>query len=241
MEDFLPNLQKFGVIFARLSGVLLFIPGFGVQFVPIKLRIGLSLILSLVAFPYANIAILDFAADFLIEFLLGCFIGLLTKIFFEALSVIATLISLQVGLSHAYSFGLSTPEQSAIFYNFLFLITIFGIFDTGVSHVFIKSIIDSYKTMTFGQVPNLGDAANIMASIVSKSFVVAFKLSSPFIITNITLIIGGGLLSRLIPSFQSFLVLTPAQTLVMLFVFSLTLQSIVLQFVSAIAEVAHIW
>ena len=43
------------------------------------------------------------------------------KLSTDSLSVIATLISVQVGLSRAYSFGLSAPEQSAIFYNFLFL------------------------------------------------------------------------------------------------------------------------
>jgi flagellar biosynthetic protein FliR len=241
LEDFLPNLQKFCVVFARISGVLSFIPGFGAQFVPIKLRIGLSLILSLVIFPHIKFLTLDFIGNCVTEFLLGCFIGLLARIFFEALNVIATLISLQMGLAHAYSLGLNSPEQSAVFYNFLFLITIFGIFDSGVSHIFIKSIVSSYKSVPCGIIPNVGDAANLIASTVSKSFVTAFKLSSSFIITNITLIIGGGILSRLMPSFQSFLMLTPIQNLVILCVFSVTLQSIVLRFVFLIGEMSHIW
>jgi flagellar biosynthetic protein FliR len=237
----LDELQKFGIIFARILGIMSFIPGFGAQFVPIKLRFGLTFVLSFITLPYAKIVVQDFLSNFLIEFLTGCFVGLLSKIFFEALSVVSSLISLQSGLSHSYSASLNASEQSAVFYNYLFLMTIFGIFDTGLSHIFIKSIISSYTVLPFGEMPNMGDAASLMSSTVSKSFLLAFKLTAPLMITNFTLILGGGLLSRLIPSFQAFLILTPAQNLVMLFVFSITMQSIVLKFIHALGEVAKFW
>ena len=237
----LDELQKFGIVFARTLGVMSFIPGFGVQFVPIKLRTGLSLVLSFMALPYVKIAVQDFLYDFLIEFLLGCFVGMLSKIFFEALNVISALISLQSGLSHSYSASLNSSEQSMIFYNYLFLIAIFGIFDTGLSYVFIKSIINSYNVIPFGALPNMGDAASLISSTVSKSFLIAFRLASPLIITNFTLVLGGGLLSRLIPSFQAFLILTPAQTPVTLFIFSITIQAIVFKFIEALSEIAQGW
>lgn len=228
--------EKYLIIFARTSGILTFVPGFGSNPVPVGLRAGLALFITLIVFPYVKVEVRDFSVDLLIEFLIGSFIGFLSKLFFETLHIVANFISLQSGLSHSYAFGVTNSEQNTVFYNFLTLITVFGLFDLGVSHLFIKAVIGSYNTMPSGFIMNLGDCANMISAMVGKSFLTAFKLSSPFIVTNITLLLGGSLLARTMPSFQMFLMLTPVQTLVIIYVFSITIQSIIAKFIIAIKD-----
>ena len=70
--------------------------------------------------------------------------------------------------------------------------------------------------------------------MVNDSFVLSFKIASPFLVVSLAILTGSGMLARLMPNLQVFFVLTPAQILVMFGVFYIVIDAIIIKLVTAV-------
>jgi flagellar biosynthetic protein FliR len=70
--------------------------------------------------------------------------------------------------------------------------------------------------------------------VVNDSFVLSFKIASPFLVVSLAILTGSGMLARLMPNLQVFFVLTPAQILVMFGVFYIVIDAIIIKLVTAV-------
>ena len=60
----------------------------------------------------------------------------------------------------------------------------------------------------------VGDMVTAAVDVFSKSFKIGIQLSAPFIVIGFVFNVGVGILSRLMPQFQVFLVLLPANLMI---------------------------
>jgi flagellar biosynthetic protein FliR len=156
------------------------------------------------------VAILFFA-----EALIGIIVALGAKIYFSILNTVGHIVSMQSGLGSATFFDPSQNTQTAVFANMLTFFATVALFITDTHHLLIQSVIDSYIKFPPGEFLEISEASKLITHLVNDSFILSFKIASPFIIISLLILVGGGILSRLMPNFQVFFVMTPAQILVM--------------------------
>lgn len=230
----LSDLFVFCLIAARLGGLLFFIPGFAELPIPTHFKALFVLTLSLVftplldgRFPPWPSSSFSFFLLIISEILIGYLSALTVKLIFSALDVAGSMIGYQIGLANAFASSPASAQQSALPSVFLTLIATVFALSLNLHHAVIQSFLESYETFqpgdTFLLIQSMGDALNMVTSLVKTSFDLGLQMASPVIVTSLFLFAAAGLVNRLIPQVQVFFVTQPLQILLGLGVLFLTL------------------
>lgn len=221
LEEFLAvNLFQYFMVFARIGGAVMLLPGYGEAYVPTQIRLVFALMLSLVALPMVvgHIPAMPARLDTFVlllggELAVGVFFGSVTRVLLMTAESAGSVIALQMGIASALAADPITAQQGAVPGNFLMVVCLALIFVSGLDHMALKSLIGTYAVIPPGVMPPMGDVANFMSRIVSDSFLLAIQLAAPFLVYGLVFTIGLGLLARLMPALQVFFVATPLQLL----------------------------
>lgn len=202
--------------FARIGAVVMLLPGFGDQAIPARVRLAFALMLSVVMRPEPvgmPESILALSGLIIGEVLIGLMIGAIARILLSALSVAAQIIGLETGLAFAQTTDPTMGQAGLVIGAFLSLLGTTLIFATGLHHMFILAIRDSYALFPTGGLPDGGDAASLAVSAVGEAFRVGLQIAAPLLVAGFVFRLGLGVLSRLIPTIQVFLVAMPLNIL----------------------------
>lgn len=231
----------FMLIFARLGTAFSMFPALSDRYVFIRGRLGISLAVSFILYPIIAPYLPRYSDNFslnvsflVIEILIGIIISIGAKFYFWCLHVLGQIISMQSGLGSATFFDPGQRSQVAVFTSFLFLTTVMVIFVTDRHYLFIQSVTDSYKNFPPGEWLNIADISKFVTYVINDSFILAFKLASPFLMVSLVMLVGSGVLARLMPNLQVFFVITPAQILVIFAVLYITINFLVEKVVQSI-------
>ncbi|MEM6811486.1 MAG: flagellar biosynthetic protein FliR [Pseudomonadota bacterium] len=221
IEEFLVSgVFAFMMIFTRLGTAFTIMPGFGDGFVPTRVKLLSALAMSFVLMPvtmkYMPATIPAFPVLFsllLVEFVIGIFIGSIARIFMAALDVAGMIIASLSGLANAQIFNPALASQGSLTGAFLSLLGLVMLFTADLHHMLIYGLVESYTVFPVGGVPETGSMAELVSRAVSSSFLIGFQIAIPFIIIAMLLYIGMGVLSRLMPQVQVFILALPVQIL----------------------------
>jgi flagellar biosynthetic protein FliR len=230
----------FMVVFARIGTCFFLMPGISAIFVPARVRLFVSLGLTLAVTPLLAPSLPTTTSQpamllqiIGIEMLIGAFIGTLMRLLVAALEVAGTVIGFQVGLANALAFNPQLATQSTVIGTFLSLAGILLIFVTDLHHLMLRGVIDSYALFPAGAVPAMGDLSDVVARQFAGSFAVAIQMSAPFLVAGLILYIGIGLLARLMPQVQIFFIALPVQIGLGMIVLMLSFSAMMLVFLEA--------
>ncbi len=240
LEQFVTTgVFAFIILFVRFGTAMMIMPGIGDSFVPANIRlliaVAFSLALSPVLQKYVPNPIPAFGplmALLVIEFITGLFIGTIARILMMALDTAGMLISLASGISNAQVFNPTLATQGSVFGAFLSILGVTMLFVTNLHHLLIHGLVESYEMFPVGGILDTGSMAELVAKAVSASFMTGFQISLPFIIISLVLYVGMGVLSRLMPQVQIFMIAIPVQIALALVLLMLSLSAIMLFFLS---------
>lgn len=230
------------LIFARLGGAFSQFPGISASYIFVRARLLLAFTTSIVLYPILkdfvpkglHLTGSAFILALTIEAMVGIVIALSAKICFMAIDVVGSIISMQSGLSAAMFFNPDHNGQISLISSFLFIIATAAIFVTDTHYLFIQGVVDSYSIFQIGQVPDLGDLSKFISNTVNQSFILAFKLASPFIAVSFGFLISNGVLARLMPNLQVFFVVTPVQIYVIFGVLFIVINIMISKLIEAL-------
>jgi flagellar biosynthetic protein FliR len=233
LQDFLATgVLAFILTFTRMGTAIMIMPGLGDSFVPERIRLHIALGISFVLFPLAvpympnpmpgTIGLLSLVA---MEFIIGVFFGTVARIFMMALDTAGMVISISSSLSNAQMFNPSLATQGSLMGAFLSVTGVVFLFVTDLYHLLIGGLVQSYKLFPVGAVPQSGDMADLIARVVSKSFMIGIQIGAPFLVLTLVMYIGMGVLSRLMPQMQVFMIGLPVQILVSLVILMMMLSA----------------
>ena len=232
------NLYHFLMVFLRLGTTLMLMPGFMSSYINTNIRLSTALALSLILIPAITPHLpatptetTTFLLYILSEITIGVFLGMIMQTLYAALNLAGSLAGQAIGFSNAQAFDPTTLNQSIIIETFMSIIAITVIFITDMHHLMIKAVIDSYHLFPVGKVLPFGDFANHLSSSLSSSFTTGFKLGAPFIAFTIIFYTGMGLVSRLMPQLNIFLLSLPLQIYLGLSLLFITIPTIILWFI----------
>lgn len=224
LEQFLAGgLLAFILTFVRIGTTVMIMPGLGDSFVSERIRLHVALGLSFVLFPLVLPHVptplpQTFMLFVLIvsEFIIGLLLGTVARVFMTAMDTAGMVISMQSGLSNAQVFNPSLAAQGSLMGAMLSVTGVLLLFETNLHHLMITGMIESYTMFPVGEIPDTGSMAEIMARALAASFSVAVKIATPFIVLTLLLYVAMGVLSRLMPQVQVFLLALPLQIILSL-------------------------
>ena len=236
IEEFLVSgAFAFMLIFVRLGTALMIMPGIGDSFVSQKIRLFMALGMSFVLMPVVQTympspvpSVPVLFSLILMEFVIGLFIGTVARIFMAALDVAGMIISMTSGLANAQVFNPAFATQGSIAGAFLSMTGIVLLFVTNLHHMLIYGLVESYAMFPIGEVPDSGSMAELISRAVSASFLVGFQIAIPFVVVAMLIYIGMGVLSRLMPQVQVFILALPAQIMLSMVTLFLVLSAAML-------------
>ena len=215
------QLFSFLLIFARIGSAMMVMPGLSDTTVPMNVRLYIALGVSLVLTPFLQRFLpvipsqpVAFAMLIATEMLVGIFFGLMAQMILNAINVAGFVVAHVTSLSSAFTFNPQQAAQSAVITSFLSLLAVILLFVTDLHHMLFLGFADSYRIMVPGQPLLFGDMTNAMAEALSKSFVIGLEMAAPFIIVGFGVFIAMGLVARLVPQIQVFVLSMPIQILV---------------------------
>jgi len=244
IEEFLVSgVFAFLIIFVRFGTALMIMPGVGDSFVPTNIRLMISLGLSFVLMPLvqANVPspLPAFSIIFtliMMEFVIGLFIGTMARIFMAALDTAGMVISMTSGLANAQVFNPSLATQGSITGAFLSMTGVVLLFVTNLHHMLIYGLVESYQMFPIGAVPDSGSMAELITSAFAASFLIGFQIAIPFVIVAMLLYIGMGVLSRVMPQVQVFILALPVQIMLSMLTLMLVLSAAMLFWLTKFEE-----
>ena len=227
------------LVFTRMAGGLMTMPGYGEAYVQPKARLMLSFALALLLTPVVAqylppvtqnpIALAVLLAG---EALIGVFLGTLARFMFTALEVGGVIIGFQMSLSNAFAFNPSLKQQGSIIGVILTTTGIVLIFVLDLHHLMLAALVDSYAVFVPGKALPLNDFSEALVIALNQAFIIAVQLGSPFIVIGLTFYLGMGLLGRLMPQLQIFFLAIPIQLMVGTIILSTAFSGIMLWFFS---------
>jgi flagellar biosynthetic protein FliR len=238
IEEFLAgSIFQFMLVFARVGAAVSLLPGFGESYVSMRVRLVFALAFSLLLMPLVRDSIPAMpsqpAAMALLvagEITIGMFFGVICRIILMTTLGAGMLIALQIGIANALSTDPTTAQQGAVTGNFLIAVAVVLIFATGLDHTTLQALVGTYSVFPPGEQPPLDDIASLVSRVVADSFLLAMQMSAPFIVYGVVLVVGMGLLARLMPTLQVFFVIMPLQVLVGTGLLAVTVPAIMIWF-----------
>lgn len=237
------NLYVFLLIFVRFGAALMIMPGFGDFFTPKKVRMMLVLVLSFLLtgvfyqqFPSFPNNPITLALVLSYEFVIGILIGMMARILFSALDVAGMIIGIQVGLANAQIFNPGAQTQGSIVGTFLYLLGVALLFATNLHHVMLYAIYESYSMLPPMNAPDTASMSELVVKAISHTFFVGFKIAIPFIIIGLIVYAAMGIMGRLMPQVQIFILALPMQIYIGFLTLSFILSAAMIYWIRTVEE-----
>jgi flagellar biosynthetic protein FliR len=246
------DIELFGLIFARLTAILMLLPIFSFQAIPVQYRIGLSFFLTLILFPLLKPAfvvpeITSYFQFFWLMFReagIGALIGFFTKFLFAAVSLAGEMVDMQMGLSMVQmpdpvNDGEMT-SATAYFYLIIFMIAFLML---NGHYFFLLAVSKCFELMPPGQA--VLDIQIIMPTVLlflKNLMETGIRLGAPIIIVMVITTFALGIIAKTMPQMNVFIVGMPLKIGIgfVLMIFTLP---IMLQFFAGMARLMYkdIW
>ncbi|HRJ62285.1 MAG TPA: flagellar biosynthetic protein FliR [Azospirillaceae bacterium] len=221
------------LVFARVGTAFSVMPTLGDAFVSMRARLLLSVIVALLVagamgeqlpkMPDSPLALFKLIFG---EITIGLFIGTVARLMLSALETAGGIIALQAGLANAQMFNPAMASQGSLPGALLGWLGLLLIFATGLHHLLIMAVVESYQTFVPGAPLPVTDMAEHIAKVVERSFIIGFQMATPFLVSGMLFALALGLLSRLAPQIQVFFLFMSVQVALGLFLFAVTLSAI---------------
>jgi flagellar biosynthesis protein FliR len=227
------NVFGFLFIFSRIGSIIMLFPGLSEAYVSVRIRLMLALAVSfllmgplLPRLPPAPQAIPDFFTLLGYEVIIGILFGTLLRIILSTLESAGSVIALQTGLSNATILNPALATQSPLSSAFLSIAGVTLIFVTGLDHLLFHSFVSIYNIFPPGGELMTGDMAETIINITNRSFVMGIELAMPFFVMGLLMYMALGMMQKLLPNIQLFLVILPVQIWGGLFLLTATVAGI---------------
>ena len=214
--------------FVRVGTALMLMPGLGDNLVPQQVRLYIALGFTLVIFPITSAFMPDPIPSsvllfmlIIFEFVTGLFIGTVARILLTALDVAGMIISMMIGLGNAQMFNPIMASQGSLIGAFLSITGITLLFVTNLHHLLLMGVFESYHAFPVGQMLEAESMAEMIAKVVASAFRIGIQMSVPLIIIGTIMYIGMGVLARIMPQIQVFMLAMPLQVLLGLITFGM--------------------
>jgi flagellar biosynthesis protein FliR len=243
----LPALAAtFMLVFARVGAMVMLMPGFGESNIPVRIKLGIALLLTLIILPLHRAAyqidltsMSSLGVLMVHEIVIGIVLGATARVTLSALSVAGSVIAQQLGLGFVTSVDPTQGQQGLLIGNFLTLLGVTLLFATDSHHLVIAALNESYRIFSPGELMSSGDVAALATRAFAAAFKIGMQLSAPFLVFGLVFNIGLGVLARLMPAMQVYFVGVPLSIMIGFLIFAFVLTGMMATYLNYFIGVMH--
>lgn len=209
------------IVFLRVSALTALLPGFGEQYVSIRIKLVIAVAFTFIVapalptFPQPD-GMMHYASFAVTESIIGLALGVTIRFFVHALQTAGAMAAQATSLSQVLG-GIGSEPMPAIgavlLIGGLALAMMLGL------HVRVAEfLIYSYQMFPAGEFPNGGSMSEWGVHRVARTFSLAFTLAAPFLIASVLYNLTLGVINRAMPSLMVAFVGAPVITFGGLFI-----------------------
>ncbi len=199
------QVENFTLIFGRVIGFVAVLPIFNSALLPIQLKIGLSILLTIIIASYTTVVVEVssfwlFAIYFVTEFLIGLLISFVCFALIYSSAFAGHIIDQQNSLEQTTEFDpvLSIPS-SITGQLFLIMFTVVFMY-IGGHHFLIEAIAYSFDVIKVGGMNFLQESIlDIIIYMLTYVFVIGFKIAAPVFTSLVVITVVLGVISKSMP------------------------------------------
>jgi flagellar biosynthetic protein FliR len=219
---------------ARVGGVVLVAPVFSARLIPVTLRTGVLVLITVLLTPIAvqNLTTVPALtpATFLSETLVGFAIGMGAAIFVGAAEAAGELLAVQIGLSGAAVVDPMTQTQGPALGQFLNLFAVALLLALNAHLVMLDALAASLEHVPVGSAIDMQAGAGALASLGSTLFALGLRFAAPVVALVLIGNVALAVLSRAAPQLNILSLAFPVQIGLGLFALGAALPMIALWF-----------
>jgi flagellar biosynthesis protein FliR len=243
----LPALAAtFMLVFARVGAMVMLMPGFGESNIPVRIKLGIALLLTLIILPLHRAAyqvdltsMSSLGVLMVHEIVIGIVLGATARVTLSALAIAGSVIAQQLGLGFVTAVDPTQGQQGLLIGNFLTILGVTLLFATDSHHLVIAALNESYRIFSPGEVMSSGDVAALATRAFAAAFKIGMQLSAPFLVFGLVFNIGLGVLARLMPAMQVYFVGVPLSIMVGFLIFAFVLTGMMATYLNYFIGVMH--
>ena len=202
---------------------------------PRQVKIAFVLTLGVLIFPQVNIPnTFSFSNHWIIYILflikevgLGLILGYAIRLLFVGVELAGQIIGLQMGLSMAEFIDPESSEQVPVISQFKNLLALMVFIGINAHYAFLKATVDSFKLVPLGSFIISPPFVKTVVKMTGDVFVLALKAGTPIILTLLIIQIIMGVINRIIPQINIFMISLPLKIGVGLVVIGLSVPYLV--------------
>lgn len=217
---------QFFLVFLRIGSAMFVLPVFGEAMLPLRVRLGVAIAFSLVAFPsvlpsleHGELGENGYLLRGLAEVLTGLVIGLLLRFHIMAIQIAAAIAAQSTSLSQLLGNNSIDPQPALGL--ILYMAALALAVELGLHVQFAVMFIASYEVIGPGELVGTGAAAAIRDA-AAVGFRFGFILAAPFVAVSLLYNLALGVINRAMPQLMVAFVGAPAITLGAMIVLALT-------------------
>ena len=234
MVNLLPLIQDyiplFGVILIRVAGIVVAIPAFSSRSVPLQVRIGLLIGLTVILFPIVSDQVrpLSFSWPQVVpllftEFMVGIVLGFAISFVMNAFIIAGELIGIQMGINLISALDPVAGGQVPILGQFMGLLGMLIFLAIDGHHMMFEALVASFQLVPPMHVHFSGFLVESVLKLGLGMFVLALKVGAPVMIAVFIVTLAMGILGRTLPQLNVMLNNVPMTIGVGLLVLGLSL------------------
>lgn len=224
------SFEYFLLILVRISCFVSVAPFFGMQNTPTRLKVGISVFISLILFqivPKESLGytgIVGYSIIVIKEGITGLLIGFAANICNSIILLAGNLLDINIGFSMATEYNPQMRTQASVSANlYSYLVTLLLII-TDMHHYILRAVADSYQLIPVnGQVFQWNYLMQGMVTYMTDSFVIAFRIILPVFACIMILNCILGIMAKVSPQMNMFAVGMQLKVLLGLLVMFLTI------------------
>ena len=206
------------LVISRVGSLCMLLPGLGEAEVPMNIRAGMALLLTILvlpllaqdlpAMPASLISLLSWIAG---EIMVGLWLGWLARLPMLALPIAGQFAAGALGLSNVLQPDPLLGPQSSALSRLLGLAAPILMLTSGLYLLPLTAVVTSYRLFVPGAWLAGGDLALSVTDAVSDSFALSLQLGAPFVAAGMIWQIALGVTARLVPQLQVYFAAMPGQ------------------------------
>ena len=224
------HLEAFVLVLLRVSAIIVFIPVISEQTVPMRVKAGLSIMVSLIIFPLVfsqlpstkNFHILEVIFLMIGEVLIGVTIGFVARLVFAAIQLAGDIIGFQMGFAVANVIDPMSAQMVSIITQLQYLIAMLVFLAVNAHHLFFQAIVQSYVLIAPLSFHFSGQLMQFIFDLSREMFVIALKIAAPIMAVMLFTNVALGVVARTVPQMNIFIVGFPLQISLGLILLGLT-------------------
>lgn len=220
----------FALVLSRVAGIFSAIPVFGGRTIPLRIKVTIILMISLVCFPVLRLTPPSIPTDaftlvllVLREAMVGITLGFITRIIFSAVEFSGQIIGMQMGFTISSIIDPSQGTQTQIMSVMQTLLATLMFLSMNIHHLFIRTIVDSFRIVPLGSWHMNAEILSFLVKGTSDIFVLGIRLAAPVMVALLLTSVTLGIMARAFPQMNIFMVSMPLNIGIGFLVLGLTL------------------